>query len=240
MIRLNRYIASCGVCSRRKADELIQNGEIRVNDRTVLEPGIQVDPEKDRVFYRNKRLKPQEHTYFLFYKPPYVLSSCSRDPLYPDRKIITDFLPGNKRLFYVGRLDYDAEGLILLTNDGMTSQKLAHPRYEIEKKYRVLIDKKLSPDEIAYLQKGFSHEGSHIFMKNIEPVGTKSGRYEYLVVLTQGIKRQIKVMLDSINRRTLSIKRIAFGPLHLGDLKPGQFRPLSGKEKKELFRLAGK
>lgn len=240
MIRLNRYIASCGICSRRNADTLIQNGQISVNDKTVIEPGYQVDPEKDRVAYNNKVIKPQDFEYLVFYKPRYVLSSCKRDPLYPRRKIITDFLSSDKRLFYAGRLDFDAEGLIFLTNDGMMVQKLAHPRYEIEKKYHVNVTKKLSSMDFALLRKGFIHEGSRVFMKQIEKRGHKDDRHEYLIVLTQGMKRQIKIMLQHVGTHVISIKRVAFGPLALENLQPGQWRYLSVKERRNLLRIVEK
>lgn len=240
MIRLNKYIASCGVCSRRKADNLIQRGDIEINGEKVLEPGIKINPDRDRVYYRGELLSRRPREYLLFNKPPYVLSSCKRDPQYPQRKIITDFLEKKERLFYAGRLDYDAQGLILLTNDGDLVQKLAHPRYEIEKKYEVLINTKLSNREMQKLEKGITHEGTHIFMKKIEPLGRKGDHFCYLIVLTQGIKRQIKIMLKSVNASVHSIKRTAFGPLTLGNLKPGKIRPLNAQEKKALFRAAGR
>ena len=149
-MRLQKYLAHCGVASRRKSEELIRNSQVTVNGNIIIDPAYDVK-EEDQVKYMGKLIKFENTKVFKFYKPIKVISSVSDDR---DRKTVLDFYKGNLRLYPVGRLDYMSEGLMLLTNDGELAQKLTHPSYEKNKIYEVKVDRKLTKNEIFKLKSG--------------------------------------------------------------------------------------
>ncbi|NPA38956.1 MAG: rRNA pseudouridine synthase [Thermodesulfobacteria bacterium] len=233
-MRLNKFLSFCGVCSRRKADELIKAGKVKVNGKVITELGIQVDPEKDKVEVNGKLVKPPKKLYYLFYKPRGYITSLY-DPY--NKKTIAEFIKKLPlRVFPVGRLDRDSEGLLLLTNDGDLANKLLHPRYEVKRTYLVWVTPKLSEEKISNLLKN----GVIIANKRVKPLKfelfKKDGEeWVYRVVVKEGVKREVRKMVGFLGGRVHRLKRIEFGPLKIGNLKPGEIRPLSEKEVKKLY-----
>jgi 23S rRNA pseudouridine2605 synthase len=235
LLRLQRFLAQAGVASRRKAEDLIREGRVRVDGRPVTELGLKIDPTIQRVEVDGRPLAAIESkAYYLFYKPKGVLSTL-QDP--QGRPTLKDFLDRKgvrERLFPVGRLDWDAEGLMLLTNDGELGQKLQHPKYQIPKTYRIKVrgiptDETLQPlAEGLQLPSGKSHQAEWERLKSGED------RSWLLLTIREGEKHQVKDMMAAVGFPVMAIKRVAMGPLSLGRLNPGEMRPLTSKELKEL------
>lgn len=240
MIRLNKFIAQCGIASRRKADELIENGSVMVNGRKVFELGVQVNPETDDVRVRGKRLKPEEtHVYVLFNKPKNVLTAMS-DP--DGRPHVGDFFKKVPlRLFPVGRLDWDSEGLLLMTNDGEFAQKVAHPKEEIPKTYMVKVNGHPSKDQIGKLLSGVSTAVGRVRATKVERVRRGAEKYDWLLIsITEGRNRQIRRMFEKIGFDVLKLQRVAIGSLTLGSLQRGEFRLISPAQAQKVFKFEEK
>ena len=208
-MRIQKFIADCGVCSRRAAEQKILQGSVLVNGKPA-QIGQTIDPEKDRVICDKKRihLKVCSKQYFMFYKPRGVITSMKAQD---DRSVVADLIAGIKgRVYPVGRLDRDSEGLLLLTDDGEAAQKLMHPSHNIWKTYRVTVKGKPAAE---VLDKTVLHISIH-----------------------EGKNRQIRRMCEQLGLEISLLKRIAFGPLHLGHMAPGAYRPLTDKERDELLR----
>ncbi len=225
--RLNRYLASCGLGSRRACELLIAEGVVTINGQTVELLGTVV-AEGDDVRVRGSRARPEAPVVMAMNKPKgYV---CSRVDL-ENRKTIFDLLPaGLPRLFYVGRLDKDSEGLLILTNDGDLAQQLGHPRHKVPKVYRVGIDQPLDKKWIPKLKKGvYTPYGIGKFeeVKVINPWALE-------VVLTQGLKRQIRYMFLKIGYKVVTLKRIRIGTFNLGTLTAGQVKRLNERDLRRL------
>ncbi len=236
-IRLNKFLAMCGVASRREADILIRSGLVEVNNKVINNPAYRVDSKTDIVKFDNRRLKIQPFAYYAFYKPKNVLTTSKRDAKNKNKAIIYDFFSPPHRVFYVGRLDYDAEGLILLTNDGRLSHKTLHPKYKVEKVYEVIVNKKITPFLIKKLEKGITSEYGKIYAKKIYFIKKKGSNYLYKVILTQGVKRQIKLLFHFAGAKVLNIKRVKFANISLGNLRAGEIRELSKREVSELLKM---
>jgi 23S rRNA pseudouridine2605 synthase len=232
-MRINRFLASAGLGSRRACEELVRSGQVLVNNAVVTDLATQVDPEADVVRVGRKVLKPQVHVYFLLNKPKgYV---CTRsDEL--GRKTIFDLVPEKAgRLFHVGRLDRDSEGLIILTNDGEFAETLAHPSHSIEKEYEVVLDKPFQPELAARLQRGVALEAGRARMESVHVVAPTKLK----VVLKQGLKRQIREMLWRIGGYNVKkLVRVRIGPLEDPRLKTGYWRPLDSREIRTLREAA--
>lgn len=230
-MRLNKAIAACGYCSRRKADEAILGGRVRINGNLQLEPGVQVN-EDDEIEVDGKILpKPEKNIYLMLNKPVHTICTA-HDP--DGRKTIFDLLPEeyrDYRLFSVGRLDYFSEGLLILTNDGALAQRLSHPRYEERKIYEVLIRGEVSEEDLAKIRTGFQLN-DNIKLKPIKVTTTPFPHGDTLLTmeLTQGINRQIRKICDSLGLTILKLRRTYQAGLKLGNLPSGHFRPLSPKE----------
>lgn len=230
-MRLNRYLASCGVASRRKSDELIEQGKVFVN-KEPAESGMIVNPKKDIVEVEGKRVYPQQKGYYIFYKPLNVLTTLS-DP--QGRKTISEFISHlSERLFPVGRLDFDSEGLLFLTNDGQLAHKVQHPKYEIEKEYLVKVSRRLNEEEELRFREGVSLEEGVTSKSELKYLNSK-GLYQ--VILHQGWHRQIRRMFESFGVEVIALKRVRIGNLKLEDLKPGKYRKLKEEEIKTLKRI---
>jgi 23S rRNA pseudouridine2605 synthase len=227
-IRLQKFLAQAGVASRRASEELVRQGRVVVN-RQRAEIGCRVDPLKDDIRVDGKRVSAGEgKVYLAFYKPRDCITSA-RDP--QGRKTVFDFLPQfNLRIFPVGRLDYDAEGLLLLTNDGTLANRLLHPRYGISKVYEVKV--KGHPDQNAMerLRTGVVLEEGTTGPAGVELIRELPGATWLRIVLHQGWNRQIKRMCETVGHPVRKIKRIAYGPVRLGKLRPGDYRSLRPDE----------
>lgn len=236
LIRLNKYLSNCGVASRRKADELIDSGTVKVNGKTVYELGVRIDPLKDQVTLKGKILKvDQQKVYLMFHKPKNVLTSMD-DP--EGRPTVAQYfrqLPF--RLFPVGRLDWETEGLILLTNDGEFAQKVMHPRHEIPKTYLAKLSGKPSDEQLRRLLQGVSIIGGKVRALEVKRLrGKGSHLYDWVrIVIGEGKNRQVRRMFEKIGFDVKKLQRIAIGQLKLGNLKRGQHTLLGPEELRKIF-----
>ena len=238
-IRLNKLISDSGVASRRAADRMIEEGLVTVNGKKVYELGIKVDPSEDRVAVEGKALKmaPQK-IYAMIHKPKGVLTTMD-DP--HDRPTIADYLEKIPfRVFPVGRLDWDSEGLLLLTNDGDFANKVTHPKKEVTKTYLVKLSGQPEPHHIEKLRKGVSIIGGRVSARHIEkikPVGDKkSDKYDwYKIVITEGKNRQVRQMFAKIGMDVLKLQRVAIGRLRLGALPVGELVFLNDAAVERIF-----
>ena len=235
-IRLNRYLAQCGVTSRRGADQLINDGQVSLNGKRVYELGSKVDPTRDKVTVSGRLvLMETQSVYFLFYKPKGVLSAMS-DP--SDRMTISNFTGGIKyRLFSVGRLDYDSEGLLILTNDGDYSQKLAHSKLEIPRTYLVKLKFELSEDQIKKLSSGVTLPGGKTKALRVEKIvyGSKEHPW-YRVTLTDGKNEQLRKMFENFYIDILKLKRISIGQVKIGNMNAGEILEITPAKAQLAFK----
>lgn len=231
-IRINKYLASSGVASRRKIDEYIADGRIIVND-DLASPGLQVDPEVDKIFIDNKRFLyvPPKFVYYLLNKPAGVLSTCSDDR---DRETVLNFVPDNQRVFPVGRLDCHTSGLIILTNDGDLSLKLTHPRYHLAKTYRLTIQGDIPRSTIQKLSQPIQLEDGPTLPAVVEKYSYSGSKTIIDLTIFQGKNRQVRRMCAALNLELDSLNRISIGPVHMGTLKVGSYRSLTPDEVKAL------
>ncbi len=237
-VRLNRFLAEAGVASRRKAEELIRQGRVKVNQQVIKELSFRVDPEQDQVEVDGRRIKAQPKAYYLFYKPAGYLTALSDPHGRPTIKEFLQKLP--VRVFPVGRLDKDTEGLLLLTNDGLLAQRLLHPRYGLRRVYHARV--KGHPAQKALrdlLEHGLEVEGRRVFPKAIKLLGKDRHSTTFEVVIGEGRKREVRKLFAAIGHPVLWLKRVRFGPLCLTGLRPGQIRPLTPKEKRALRQATG-
>ncbi len=235
LVRLQKVLAERGVASRRGAEELIREGRVRVNGAVITELGYKVDPERDRIEVDGKRIPPPPpKVYYLLYKPYGVITSLS-DPR--GRPTVRDLLRRVKlRIFPVGRLDWDAEGLLLLTNDGELAARLLHPRYQVPRVYLVKVRGLLEKGEVERLRGGIPLEdGPSPSMKVTLVRRTKSNTW-LKVTLHEGRNRIVKRTFAAIGHPVMKLRRVAFGPLKIGGLRPGEYRALSSEEIKRLKR----
>lgn len=233
--RLNKVISESGVASRRQADKLIEDGEVTVNGKRVYELGIKVDPSKDRIFVSGKPLKiTHSKIYIALHKPQGVLTTMD-DPLgRPTIAQYVDEMP--VKVFPVGRLDWDSEGLLLLTNDGDFAQKVTHPKHEVTKTYLVKLQRDPNPDQIRRLLRGVTIMGGKVAAKSLVKIPRgKSDHPWYKIIITEGKNRQIRQMFEKINNDVLKLQRIAIGCLKLGKLERGQWEILEAADLKKLF-----
>ncbi len=230
-VRLNKYIASAGICSRRKADEMIEQGLVNVNGKRVSELGYLVS-EKDKVFIDEKLIHPLKHEYYRFYKPAGYITTADDEK---GRKTIYDILPEElHKLNPVGRLDRESTGLIILTNDGELINELTHPSVKIQKVYIVSINGRINQNHIDQMANGIEIEPNKKAYAEVEvlEISNKSTLME--VVLYQGLNRQIRKMFDYLGFEVESLKRIQHATITLEGLKRGEFKPIKPKQVKEL------
>jgi len=237
-IRLHVFIAKAGIASRRAAEKLIQAGVVRVNGQVVRTLGAKINPECDQVDVKNKRISSKAETkqYFLFNKPLGVTTTLS-DP-HASQTISHFFEDCRARLYSAGRLDQNSTGLLLMTNDGDLVHRLTHPRFGVEKGYRVKISKPLAPDELELLSNGVLLDGKKTAPCQIKIQSThKEGQQVLEFILHEGRKRQIRRMIEMVGARVLTLHRHRYGSLSLGNLKLGQKRALTELEVKQLKAL---
>ncbi|WP_243354652.1 pseudouridine synthase [Bacillus litorisediminis] len=237
MERLQKVIAQAGVASRRKAEELITSGKVKVNGQVVLELGTKVKPS-DEIEVNGIPLEKEEPVYFLFYKPRGVISSVKDDK---GRKVVTDFFPGLKeRIFPVGRLDYDTSGLLLMTNDGEFTNQMTHPRYHIPKTYIAKVKGIPSKTQIIQLQKGIKLEDGMTAPAKVKMRSLDKRKNSSIFELTiyEGKNRQVRRMFEAIGHPVLKLKRERFAFLTLDGLSPGDSRELTPHEVKQLRHLS--
>lgn len=230
-IRLNKYIASSGLCSRRKADELIEQGVVIVNGKTITELGYLVQ-QKDKVFVNKKLIHPVKHEYYRFYKPAGYITTCDDER---GRKTIYDLLPENLAgLKPVGRLDKDSTGLLILTNDGELINALTHPSVKVPKVYMVTVNAQVKRSELEQMANGIEIEPNKIAYADIQVLGIDNKHTEMQITLYQGMNRQIRKMFEYFGYEVKVLKRIRHATLNLNGLKRGEFKPIKPAQIKEL------
>lgn len=235
--RLQKYMASCGIASRRKCEELILLGKVKVNGNIIEELGFKVNPLKDIVEYDGRVItKEEKKVYIMLNKPEDVITSVKDEK---DRKTVIDIVKVNERIFPIGRLDYDSSGLILLTNDGELYNKIIHPRVELGKKYVAVVKGEVSLDDKEKFESGIDI-GGYI----TAPAKLKMLEYSHRkdlstieVCIHEGKNRQIRKMCSAINHEVISLKRVSIGNIRLGQLKKGEYRYLNDEEMKYLMSL---
>lgn len=235
IIRLDKYLTHIGVSSRREAVELIKAGKVKVNSKKVFDPAFKVNPEEDVVEVEGFRKIPfQEHFYYKFYKPKGCITS-TKDKEPTIIELLPQDLPGFKRLFPAGRLDKDAEGLLILTTDGELAHRIMHPKWKLEKRYEVLLDKPITDEDIKRLEEGIELKEGKTLPARIKVLAEDRKFLE--VAVREGRYHLIKRMFGKLGYQVLSLKRIAIGPVRLGDLKPAEAMPLSQEELESLKTL---
>ena len=229
--RLNKYIASSGLCSRRKADELIEQGVVSVNGKKVTELGFLVG-EKDKVFVNQKLIRPVRHEYYKFYKPAGYITTCDDEK---GRKTIYDLLPENMyNLKPVGRLDKDSTGLLLLTNDGDLINELTHPSIKVPKVYIVSVDARMHQHEFEQMAKGIEIEPGKIAYADVTLLEADNKHTMMQIILYQGMNRQIRKMIEYFGYEVKSLKRIQHATIQIDGLRRGEFKPIKPQQIKEL------
>ncbi len=232
-LRLNKAIASSGLCSRRKADELIESGVVKVNGKTVTELGFSVS-EKDRITVNGEPLKKQNLVYIKYYKPAGYITTMSDEK---GRKTIYDILPPElKELKPVGRLDKESTGLLILTNDGDFINKMTHPSIKIPKVYRVCAEGKMNAEHLLRMAKGIEIEKGKIAYADASIVEFEGKNTVLQIILYQGMNRQIRKMLDSLGHSVISLKRISHGTINIQGMKKGQFKYIKPREISDMMK----
>ncbi|GAA0347073.1 23S rRNA pseudouridine(2605) synthase RluB [Bacillus carboniphilus] len=237
MERLQKVIAQAGVASRRKAEELIASGKVKVNGKTITELGTKVKPS-DEIEVNGIPLEKEEPIYFVLYKPRGVISSVKDDK---GRKVVTDFFPElGTRIFPVGRLDYDTSGLLLLTNDGEFTNQITHPKYHIPKTYIAKIKGIPNKTELTQLQRGVKLEDGKTAPAKVKMLSLDKRKNSSIIEITihEGRNRQVRRMFEAIGHSVLKLKRERLAFLTLAGLSPGEFREMTPHEVKQLRSLA--
>ncbi len=238
LVRLNRYLSLCGVTSRRKADELILQGRVKVNGTTVKELGWRIDPERDVVEVDGREIKKPKYRYIILYKPCCYLTALGKSK--DGKKTLQDLLKDiPERVYPAGRLDYNAEGLLLLTNDGELANRIMHPRYKLPKTYLVWVQGRVEGKTIESMKKGAMLEDGFAKPDKVKLIKHEKDKSLIEIVFHEGRKHIVKRFVSHFGHRVIKLKRVAIGPISLGKLRPGQWRDLKEEEVKKLKKLLG-
>ncbi len=234
-MRLQKYLALCGVASRRAAEKLIAEGHVSVDGQAVTEMGVQVELGQD-VRVDGKPVTPEaEKRYVMYHKPAGEVTTAS-DP--EGRATVLDkFRDFPVRLYPVGRLDYDSEGLLLLTNDGDLTERMLHPSREVEKVYLARVSNQVTPAEAKRLENGVMVDGRKTARAKVKLLSVKPLYTDMLVTIHEGRNRQVRKMVEQVGHQVVLLRRIRFGPLKLGELPRGMWRELTPEELLALQRL---
>ena len=232
-IRLQKFLADAGIASRREGERLIQAGRVEVNGQVITALGVRVEPERDQVRVDGRRVRPVgRRAYYLLNKPKGMITSAS-DP--EGRPTVVDLLQGvRERVFPVGRLDWNSEGLLILTNDGNLTYRLTHPANHVAKVYLVKVKGSVGEEEIRTLRRGLLLDGRRTLPARVERISSQVNSW-LEVTLYEGRKNQIRRMLDRLGHRVQKLKRIAIGPIRDRGLKPGEWRRLTPEEIRRLL-----
>lgn len=227
-IRLNKYLANLGIASRRKIDEMVEDRRIIINGKVVMQLGTKVNPEKDIIEIDNKIIeRPINLTYVVLNKPRGIISSVTDDQ---GRKTVIDMVKIPERLYPVGRLDQDSQGLILLTNDGEITYKLTHPKFHVPKVYEAMILGQVKEGKLAQLRKGVRLEDGKTAPAEVKVLQSGISRTLLEITIFEGRKRQIRRMTAFLHLHLMELKRVKIGPIEIGDLKEGSYRYLTEEE----------
>jgi len=238
-VRLQKYLADCGIASRRKAEELIARGRVRVDGAVVTEMGVKIDPSRQEVRFDGTIITENTKLIYILLNKPRGYVTTLSDP--QGRPIVTSLLKNvDVRVFPVGRLDIDTEGALILTNDGDLAQKVQHPRHETNKTYEVIARGSIPPGTIRSLEQGIVLDGRKTWPAMISDIRRKTAapkppRTSLLITIHEGRKRQIRKMFQAVGHPVINLKRVAYGKLRLGNLKSGSYRFLSRDELKKIY-----
>ena len=235
-MRLQKYLAMCGVASRRHAEQMIADGLVQVNGQTITEMGVQVE-EGDVVCVRGERVTPEEQKrYILYHKPMGEVTTVSDDR---GRETVMDhFRDFPVRLFPIGRLDYDSEGLLLLTNDGDLAARLTHPSHEVDKTYLARITAHLTPEELRQLRAGVVlDDGFRTSPARVRVIREETFASAVLVTIHEGHNRQVRRMMETVGHKVLLLRRVKFGPIDLRGVERGCWRDLTADDVSALKEL---
>ncbi|WP_147804826.1 pseudouridine synthase [Alkalicoccus halolimnae] len=237
MERLQKIIAGAGITSRRKAEKLIEDGKVSVNGTIVKELGAKADVNSDEIVVDGMPLEKEEPVYYLLYKPSGVISSVKDEA---GRKVVTDYLPTEKRIYPVGRLDFDTSGVLIMTNDGEFANMLMHPKYKVEKTYFAKVEGIPDKQKLQKLSRGIYLDGvktAPAFVK-LRKSENKKGTSIIELVIHEGRNRQVRRMLEEVGHPVLKLKRERYGILDLKGLNAGEYRELKPHEVKKLRELS--
>lgn len=229
MIRLNKYIAECGVCSRRSADTLIQSGKVCVNGEVVTNLGIKIDETIDNVKVNNKIIKKENKLVYIMLNKPKGYVTTSKEQF--GRKSVLDLINTNLRVYPIGRLDMYTEGLLLLTNDGNFANEMMHPKNKIEKKYIVSVKGNITNEKIDLLKKGVDIGG---YITKPAKVKSNFEKNELEIVISEGKNRQVRRMCEAVKLKVLNLQRTKIGNLELGNLELGKYRYLNKNDLEKI------
>lgn len=234
-MRINKFLSNSGLASRRKCDQLIEEGKVFVNGKQVTELGSQINEKKDKVTVEGKTITlPSSFVYIKLNKPKGYACTAHDEK---GRKTIYDLIDSEERLFSIGRLDYDTEGLILLTNDGDFANKVAHPKFNIDKEYRVTVEGEIKESEMAVMRKGVVVDGQRMPSAIVNFISYENGYTKLSVIIDEGQNRQIRRMFEAIGKTIKLLKRVRIGQVRLGGLRRGDYKDLT---EVELNSLVGK
>ena len=234
-MRINKFLSSLGIASRRAIDKYIEEGRIKVNG-VIASTGIDIT-EEDEIYIDNKKIETkriEEKVYFILNKPLEVLSASSDDR---GRKTVVDLIKTDKRIFPIGRLDYMTSGLILLTNDGELFNRLVHPKSEIYKKYYIKVFGEVKKEEIEELKKGVLLEDGKTLPAKVSGIKYDKNKTSMYISIREGRNRQIRRMIEKFGYKVLMLRREKIGELSLGDLKEGKYRELTREEIEYLYSV---
>jgi 23S rRNA pseudouridine2605 synthase len=236
-IRLHVYMARAGVAARRKCEQLMTEGRVAVNGHTVRDLGTTIDPEHDKVTLDGRRVAPETQIYLLLHKPRGYVTTV-HDP--QGRPTVMSLLgEDHPRLFPVGRLDFNTDGVLLLTNDGDLANRLMHPRYGVAKTYHAKLQGELSPAALAQLAEGVRLEdGSKTQPATVRVLESESKHPWIEITIKEGKNRQVHRMAEAVGNSVVKLSRVRYGPLTVEDLRPGRWRPLTARELGALRALA--
>lgn len=239
MERLQKVIAQTGYCSRRKAEELIKSGKVEVNGKVITEMGVKVNFDDDITIEGNGLNLKEDKVYYIMNKPRGIITSTSDEK---SRKTVVDLIEESKRIYPVGRLDYDTTGVLLLTNDGELTNLLIHPKNNIEKLYIAKIKGIPTKEELLKLSRGVVIDGRKTSKSKVKlkKINKKNNVSIVEVVIHEGRNHQVKKMFEVIGYEVIKLKREKFAFLDVNDLKSGEYRELSIKEVKKLYSMAQK
>ncbi len=235
-IRLQKYLADCGVASRRKSEEIILMGRVEVDGEVVDTLGTKIDPDKNKVTVNGKVVRAnQKYRYILLHKPEGFITTA-KDQF--DRPSVIDIVEGcEERIYPVGRLDYDTSGLLLLTNDGDLTFKLTHPKHDVEKTYIARVAGVPDSDAIESLRSGVYIDGYKTARARVDIVKTYESTASVKISIKEGKNRQVRKMFSAVGHEVIALKRVATGNLFLGELKRGEYRDLTEEEVRYLKNL---
>jgi 23S rRNA pseudouridine2605 synthase/23S rRNA pseudouridine2604 synthase len=230
LVRLQKFMSEAGHCSRRRGETLIREGRVSVNGQVVTELGTRVDPEADTVAVDGKRLeRTEQRVYIALHKPAGYVSSCR----HAGKRLVLELVDVGQRVFPVGRLDEDSEGLLILTNDGPLHNRLSHPSFDHEKEYEVSVAHPLPERALREMAAGMMLGGKRTRPATVQRMGSRRFR----ITLQEGRNRQIRRMVAKTGNEVTSLKRIRFANIRLGNLAPGRWRYLTPAEKRDLLQV---